>query len=74
MMHKWESQEKLISIWQAQQVDEGLYRDFEFDRAEFDNVPPVVPRFLFYLQLSLKPLIAQMAAEQQKLQTADLKA
>ena len=33
-----------------------MYEEFRFKHDEFDNVPPVVPRFLFYLQNNIKPL------------------
>lgn len=57
MMHKWESTEKLLNDWEHQKIgDDFLYKDFQYDRDEFDNVPPVVPRFLFYLQLNIKPV------------------
>lgn len=61
MMHKWESTDKLLSEWETQEVKDGLvYDNFTFQRDEFDNVPPVVPRFLFYLQLNLQPAIAKL--------------
>ncbi len=57
MMHKWASTEKLLSEWEHQKIGtEFQYKDFAYDRDEFDNVPPVVPRFLFYLQLNMKPV------------------
>lgn len=34
-----------------------MYKDFVYEHEEFDNVPPVIPRFQFYIQLSLKPLV-----------------
>ena len=58
MMHKWESVPKLISEFEHQDVgDPFIYNDFTYRLDEFDNVPPVIPRFQFYLQLSLKPLV-----------------
>ena len=60
-MHKWESTEKLLTDWEAQMIGENFdYQDFDYQKDEFDNVPPVVPRFLFYLQLNMKPIAAQM--------------
>lgn len=57
-MHKWESTEKLLPLWEHQEIgaDRFVYEDFRFKHDEFDNVPPVVPRFLFYLQNNIKPL------------------
>lgn len=37
-----------------------MYTDFAYKLDEFDNVPPVIPRFQFYLQLNIKPLTAYM--------------
>lgn len=56
-MHKWESTEKLLPEWESQSHGENFeYQTFDYKKDEFDNVPPIVPRFLFYLQLNLKPL------------------
>lgn len=61
MMHKWESVPKLISEFEHQDVgDPFIYDDFTYRLDEFDNVPPVIPRFQFYLQLSLKPLVSYL--------------
>ena len=58
MMHKWESLPKLVSEWERQVIpDPFVYKDFVYDCEEFDNVPPVIPRFQFYMQLSIKPLV-----------------
>lgn len=66
-MHRWESQEKLLAEWEALKAQNGIdYSDFEYKRNEFDNVPPVVPRFLLYLQVSLKPIIAHLQSEMKK--------
>ena len=60
-MHKWESTEKLLTDWEHQVTGENFnYIDFDYQKDEFDNVPPVVPRFLFYLQLCLKPVTTQL--------------
>ena len=37
-----------------------MYTDFNYKLDEFDNVPPVIPRFQFYLQLNIKPLTAYL--------------
>ena len=50
MMHQWESLKKLISSWEDQEVkDTFIYTPFEYKADEWDNVPPVIPRFHFYL-------------------------
>ena len=61
MMHKWESVPKLISEFEQQDIgDPFQYTDFAYKLDEFDNVPPVIPRFQFYLQLNIKPLTAYL--------------
>jgi len=60
-MHKWESVPKLISAFEHQEVgDPFIYQDFSYKLDEFDNVPPVIPRFQFYLQLNIKPLVVYL--------------
>ena len=45
-MHKWESVPKLISEFEKQNIgEEFIYQDFNYKLDEFDNVPPVIPRF-----------------------------
>ena len=61
MMHKWESVPKLISEFEKQPIGEPfIYSDFKYNLDEFDNVPPVIPRFQFYLQLNIKPLVTYL--------------
>jgi len=50
MMHQWESLEKLIKTWEEQVVkDKFIYEQFRYEAEEWDNVPPVIPRFQFYV-------------------------
>ena len=61
MMHKWESVPRLINEFEHQSVGEPFtYSDFKYKLDEFDNVPPVIPRFQFYLQLNIKPLFVYL--------------
>ena len=73
-MHKWESTEKLLSDWERQEIGADFdYLDFDYQKDEFDNVPPVVPRFLFYLQLNLKPITKQLRDDLVLQKTSDLR-
>ena len=75
MMHKWESTEKLLSELEHQEVGENFdFKKFIYENDEFDNVPTVVPRFLFYLQLSLKPIAEKIRSELNLQTTASLRA
>ena len=49
-MHNWESFQKLIQNWEDQSVkDQFKYLRFDYKSDEWDNVPPVIPRFMFYM-------------------------
>lgn len=51
MMHQWESFQKLIKNWEEQSVKNRFqYERFDYKADEWDNVPPVIPRFMFYMQ------------------------
>lgn len=57
-MHTWESVEGMVHQWEEQDIgDPFIYENFKYDLTEFDNLPPVIPRFTFYLQNNLKPMI-----------------
>ena len=50
-MHQWESLQKLVHEWESQEVqDPYVYQSFKYNLEEWDNVPPVIPRFVFYIQ------------------------
>jgi hypothetical protein len=50
-MHNWDSMQKLLEeeLENPKVKDAFNYEDFKYTREEFDNVPPVVPRFQFYI-------------------------
>ena len=50
-----------------------MYTDFNYKLDEFDNVPPVIPRFQFYLQLNIKPLTAYLKKLRDGQSVEDLK-
>lgn len=54
-MHEWESQEKILSALELQDVEHFmLYKDFQYQRHEWDNIPVIVPRFIIYLSKYVK--------------------
>jgi hypothetical protein len=56
-MHEWESQEKILSALELQDVENFLlYKDFQYQRHEWDNIPIIVPRFIIYLSKYIKGL------------------
>ena len=58
MMHQWESFSKLIKDFEEQKIDDPfVYAKFDYNPEEWDNVPPVIPRFNFYMQNCLEKSI-----------------
>jgi hypothetical protein len=58
-MHKLESIEKLVHQFEDTPArDPFVYEDFKYLTKEFDNIPEVIPRFNFYLQSYLRPIVA----------------
>ena len=58
MMHQWESLDKLVKNWEAQEVKDSFkYEEFKYELDEWDNVPTVLPRFQFYLQNCMKQTV-----------------
>lgn len=74
-MHKWESTEKLLPLWESVPINTipFVYNDLEYTKSEFDNVPPVVPKFLFFLQNNLKPIAAYCKELKDSQSVADLR-
>ncbi len=58
MMHEWQSQEKLLEEVKQPEIMEVLhYSDFRYEVNEWDNVPPVLPRFHFYNQAYMRGIV-----------------
>lgn len=75
MMHKWSSFEGLVDKFKEQECkDRFVYQEFESEMKEWDNVPPVCPRFLFYLQSCLKETISYTKEVNDRPTTLDIKA
>ena len=73
-MHQWESLKKLISTWEDQEVkDTFVYAPFEYKADEWDNVPPVIPRFSFYVQNCLAKTVEFTKEVHERQTTQDLK-
>jgi hypothetical protein len=51
-----------------------VFEDFKFETKEFDNVPPVIPKFLLFLSSHLKPLYEQVRAFKNLQTTQNLRA
>jgi hypothetical protein len=71
MMHQWQSLEKLVKQWEEQEVKNRFeYEEFKYELDEWDNVPPVLPRFQFYIQNCLKQSI-EFSKEVKERQTTE---
>ena len=56
-MRKLPSLEKLLKEWESQEAPPKFeYVSIPYTKEEFDNVPPIVPRFLMHLQQNLRPI------------------
>ena len=73
-MHQWESFQKLITKWEEQSVsDKFKYTRFDYKSDEWDNVPPVIPRFMFYMQNCIEKEVEFSDEINQRQTTAQLK-
>ena len=73
-MHQWESFQKLITKWEEQSVnDQFKYTRFDYKSDEWDNVPPVIPRFMFYMQNCIEKEVEFSDDLNQRQTTAQLK-
>jgi hypothetical protein len=49
-MHELDSQERLISNLEIQEVEDPLvFKPLQYEMQEWENIPTVVPRFVIYL-------------------------
>lgn len=73
-MHQWESFSKLIKDYETQNVkDPFVYERFDYTPEEWDNVPPVIPRFTFYMQNCISKNIEFSKEVKERQTTADLR-
>lgn len=72
-MHKLDSIERLIHQYEDTKIEDPfVYKDFQYILKEFDNIPEVIPRFNFYLQNYMRPLVAHAKQIKEGLQPLDL--
>jgi len=73
-MHEWESQEKILSALELQDVENFLvYKDFQYERHEWDNIPIIVPRFIIYLSKYMKGISGFCKTQSELEPTADIR-
>ena len=66
MMYTLESLREFLKEWDSETPQDLNFTKFGFHPKEFDNVAPVIPRWLFDLQNKVHPL-AEQVREFQKL-------
>ena len=73
-MHNWESFQKLIQNWEEQSIqDQFKYTRFDYKSDEWDNVPPVIPRFMFYMQNCIEKEVEWSQELNERQTTKDLR-
>lgn len=73
-MHEWESQEQILSALELQDVENFLvYKDFQYQRHEWDNIPVIVPRFIIYLSKYVKGISSFCRHQSEQETTAALR-
>ena len=74
-MHEWESQEKILTTLELQDVENCLsYKDFQYQRHEWDNIPIIVPRYIIYLSKYINGLTRFCKKAEESETTASLRA
>lgn len=56
-MHNSDSQEELVDTFLSYKVDDPLiYKEFDYDKTEWDNIPSIIPRFVTFMSKHLEEL------------------
>lgn len=54
-----ENQERLVKQYLKYQVEDSLkYEEFKYPLNEWDNIPPIIPRFILTMNQHLKSIVA----------------
>ena len=56
-MHNSDSQEELVDEYMKYEVSDALiYKEFDYDKTEWDNIPSLIPRFVTFLSKHMESL------------------
>ena len=58
-MHEWERQDKLLDKIEKIEIEDCLqYKQFTYEKQEWDNIPGIVPRYIIYLSKYMQGITA----------------
>lgn len=73
-MHKSDSQFRIINNYLAQRIENPLaYKEVEYEKREWDNIPMVIPRFCIHLSKHVEALTYHYRQRCEEETTADLR-
>ena len=72
-MHNSDSQEELVDEFLKYTVKDPLiYKEFEYDKAEWDNIPTIIPRFVTFMSKHMEALTGKWHERFTQISTPDL--
>lgn len=74
-MHNSDSQEELVDEFMKYEVPDPLiYREFDYDKSEWDNIPSIIPRFVTFISKHMESLTNKCHERFTQISTQDLQA
>ena len=74
-MHNSDSQEELVEEFLKYQVKDSLmYKEFDYDTSEWDNIPTIIPRFVSFISKHMEALTNICRERFNHISTPDLEA
>jgi hypothetical protein len=68
-----ESHEDYMEELRKYEVEDALmYKEFEYDRNEWDNIPTIVPRFVLFMSKHLDAIVGKCNGRFNQISTPDL--
>jgi hypothetical protein len=69
-----ENQEKMVKEYLKYKVDDALsYEEFKYPLNEWDNIPPIIPRFILTMNQHLKAIVHKCRDKFKEETTIDLR-
>lgn len=69
-----ENQEKMVKEYLKYKVDDALdYEEFKYPLNEWDNIPPIIPRFILIMNQHLKAIVHKWREKFKEETTIDLR-
>lgn len=74
-MHNSDSQEELVDEFMKYEVPDPLiYKEFDYDKTEWDNIPSIIPRFVTFISKHMESLTNKWHERFTQISTPDLQA